>query len=189
MTACCPGEWHVNGTTAPAHVEHPRHASSSSGYGPGAPPLPPIGLTAAALFARAQVSRADWRVRSPGTLACARCPACTSALDAGAEAYDNPAAVWWGAFALSVVIRDLAPRHRVRRPRATPRPRCSCRTRSCHAAQSADNHARDRRHVRTCRGNATRPVDRLDLTLCLQEYGPQRFKLPRPRSGHAEHSP
>ena len=29
---------------------------------------------------------------------CARCPAVTSALDAVPEAYDNPAAVWWGAF-------------------------------------------------------------------------------------------
>ena len=31
-----------------------------------------------------------------GTLTCARCPAVRSALDAGPEAYHNPAAVWWG---------------------------------------------------------------------------------------------
>ena len=52
------------------------------------------------------MSRADSRVRPPGTLTCARCPAVTSALDAGPEAYHNPAAVWWGAFAASPVIRD-----------------------------------------------------------------------------------
>jgi hypothetical protein len=45
------------------------------------------------------VSRADSRVRAPGTFPRTRCPAVTSALDAAAEAYDNPAAVWWGAFA------------------------------------------------------------------------------------------
>ena len=53
------------------------------------------------------MSRADSRVHSPGTLTCARCPAARSALDAGPEAYDNPAEVWWGAFAASAVIRDL----------------------------------------------------------------------------------
>jgi hypothetical protein len=36
----------------------------------------------------------------------ARGPAARSALDAGPEAYHNPAAVWWGAFAASTVIRD-----------------------------------------------------------------------------------
>jgi hypothetical protein len=51
-------------------------------------------------------SRADWRVRSPGTFTCARCPAGTSALDAVPEAYHNPAAVWWGAFAASAGIWD-----------------------------------------------------------------------------------
>jgi hypothetical protein len=66
------------------------------GCGPCVPPLPPIGLTAADLFAGGEVSSADSRVRSPGTLTCARCPAVRSALDAGPEAYDNPAAVWWG---------------------------------------------------------------------------------------------
>lgn len=66
----------------------------------------PIGLTAADLFAGGEVSRADSRVRSPGTFTCARCPAGTSALDAVPEAYHNPAAVWWGAFALSRAIRD-----------------------------------------------------------------------------------
>jgi len=71
------------------------------GYGPCAPPLPPIGLTAAGLFAGGQVSSADSRVRSPVTLTCARCPAVRSALDAGPEAYDNPAGVWLGAFAAS----------------------------------------------------------------------------------------
>jgi hypothetical protein len=50
----------------------------------------------------------DWRVRAPGTFPCAGCPARTSALDAVAEAYHNPAAVWWGAFAVSVVIGGLA---------------------------------------------------------------------------------
>jgi hypothetical protein len=67
---------------------------------------PPIGLTAAGLFAGEEVSSADLRVRSPGTLTCARCPAARSALDAVPEAYHNPAAVWWGAFAVSAVIRD-----------------------------------------------------------------------------------
>ena len=52
------------------------------------------------------MSRADSRVRSPGTFPCARCPAGTSALDAGPEACHNLAAVWWGVFAASVVIRD-----------------------------------------------------------------------------------
>lgn len=56
----------------------------------------PIGLTAAALFAGGEGSRADWRVRAPGSFTCARCPARTSGLDAGPESYDNPAAVWWG---------------------------------------------------------------------------------------------
>jgi hypothetical protein len=52
------------------------------------------------------VSRADSRVRWPGTLTCTRCPAVRSGLDAVPEAYDNPAAVWWGAFAASAVVRD-----------------------------------------------------------------------------------
>jgi hypothetical protein len=63
------------------------------------------------------VSSADSRVRSLGTLTCARCPAIRSALDAGPKAYDNPAAVWWGAFAASAVIRGPGgrrPRHVVR---------------------------------------------------------------------------
>ena len=72
------------------------------------PAPPPIGLTAAALFAGGEGSRADWRVRSPGTFPCASCPAATSALDAGLEAYHNPAAVRWGFFAASAVIRDRA---------------------------------------------------------------------------------
>jgi len=59
-------------------------------------PFPPIGLTAAGLFAGGEVSRADSRVRRPGTFTCARCPAVRSALDAVPEAYHNPAAVWWG---------------------------------------------------------------------------------------------
>ena len=52
------------------------------------------------------MSRADSRVRSPGTFTCARRPAATSGLDAVPEAYHNPAAVWWGALAASAVIRD-----------------------------------------------------------------------------------
>jgi hypothetical protein len=63
------------------------------------PPPSPIGLTAAGPFARGQVSRADSRVRSPGTLTYARGPAVRSALDAGPEAYHHPAAVWCGALA------------------------------------------------------------------------------------------
>jgi hypothetical protein len=47
------------------------------------------------------VSRAASRVRSPAPFPFARCPAVTAALDAVAEAYHNPAAVWWGAFAPS----------------------------------------------------------------------------------------
>ena len=50
------------------------------------------------------MSRADSRVRSPGTFACARCPAARSALDTVPEAYHNPAAVWWGAFAPSACM-------------------------------------------------------------------------------------
>ena len=74
---------------------------------PGPRPSP-IGLTAADLFAGGEVSRADSRVRSPGTFTCARCPAARSVLDAGPEGYHNPAAVWWGAFAASAVIRTQA---------------------------------------------------------------------------------
>ena len=55
------------------------------------------------------MSRADSRVHPPGTLTSARGPAVRSALDAGPEAYHNPAAVWWGAFAASAVIREHAP--------------------------------------------------------------------------------
>ena len=80
---------------------HPRPAPSGPGCGPWSvvPDPSPIGLTAAGLFAGGEVSRAGSRVRSPGIFTCARCPAVTSALDAVAEAYHNPAAVWWGAFA------------------------------------------------------------------------------------------
>jgi hypothetical protein len=74
---------------------------------PLVPAPPPIGLTAAALFAGGEVSRADsCDVRSPGSFTYARCPAARSVLDAVPEAYHNPAAVWWGAFAASAVIRD-----------------------------------------------------------------------------------
>jgi hypothetical protein len=71
----------------------------------GAAPSP-IGLTAADLFAGGEVSRADSRVRWPGTFTDACCPAVRSALDGVLEAYHNPAAVWWGAFAASAVIQD-----------------------------------------------------------------------------------
>ena len=81
---------------------------SPPGRGHCAPPPPPIGLTTVVLFAGGEVSSADSRVRSPGTLTCARCPAVRSALDAGPEAYDNPVAAWWGFFAASGVIRALA---------------------------------------------------------------------------------
>jgi hypothetical protein len=81
-----------------------------SGCGPWSPPLPPIGLTGAALFVGGEVSRADSRVRSPGSFTCARCPAVRSALDAVPEAYHNPAAVWWGAFAASTcMLTALSP--------------------------------------------------------------------------------
>jgi len=46
------------------------------------------------------VSRAASRVRSPAPFPFARCPAVTAALDAVAEAYHNPVAVW-GALAPS----------------------------------------------------------------------------------------
>ena len=42
-----------------------------------------------------------------GSSTCARWPAAGSGLDAGLEAYHNPAAVWWG-LAVSVVVRDQA---------------------------------------------------------------------------------
>jgi len=70
--------------------------------------LPPIGLTAADPFAGGKVSRVASRIRSPGSFTCTRCPAGTAALDAVPEGYHNPAAVWWGAFAASMVIRDQA---------------------------------------------------------------------------------
>ena len=95
---------HLRGLSRP-RVPHPRPAPS----GPAVvlvPAPPPIGLTAADLFAGGEVSRADSRVRSPGIFTCARCPAVTSALDAGPEAYHNPAAGWWGTFAASAVIRN-----------------------------------------------------------------------------------
>jgi hypothetical protein len=84
---------------------HPRDASAPGTFPPGlrawgAAPAP-IGLTAADPFAGGTVSRADSRVRLPGTFPCPRCPAVTSALDAVPEAYHNPAAVWWGPFAPS----------------------------------------------------------------------------------------
>jgi hypothetical protein len=63
---------------------------------PARRPFPPIGLTAAGLFAEGKVSRADSRVRWPGTLTCARCPAARSALEAVPEACHNRAAIWWG---------------------------------------------------------------------------------------------
>jgi hypothetical protein len=47
----------------PAACSLSARASSSPGPGPCAPPLPPIGLTAADLFAGGEVSRADSRVR------------------------------------------------------------------------------------------------------------------------------
>ena len=64
------------------------------------------------------MSRADSRVRSPGSLTCVRCPAETSALDARPEAYHNPAAVWWGVFAPSPghVAMDQAVTVRLRPP-------------------------------------------------------------------------
>jgi hypothetical protein len=83
-----------------------RDGTVQPGRGPCAPPLPPIGLAAAGLFAGGEVSRADSRVRRPGTFTCARCPAVRSALDAVPEAYHNPAAVRWGAIAASAVIPD-----------------------------------------------------------------------------------
>ena len=121
------------------------------GGGPCPPLLSPIGLTAAGLFAGGEVSRADSRVRSPGTFTCAHRPAVRSALDAVPEACHNRAAVWWGAFAASAVIRDqvviaepfadlLGQRHRrqdhqLRRLRLDPAGQCSCRLSSrswCH---------------------------------------------------------
>ena len=81
-------------------------APSSLVAGSCAPLFPPIGLTAAGVFAGGEVSRDNSRVRSPGTLTCARCPAGRSALDAGPEAYHNPAASLVGAFAVSAVIWD-----------------------------------------------------------------------------------
>ncbi len=71
-------------------------AIARPGSGSCSPPLSPIGLTAADLFAGGEVSRADSRVRWPGTFTDARCPAVRSALDAVPEACHNPAAVWWG---------------------------------------------------------------------------------------------
>ena len=53
--------------------------TAGSGCGSGVPPLSPIGLTAAGLFAGGEVSRA-------------------------AGACDNLAAVWWGAYAPSTCM-------------------------------------------------------------------------------------
>ena len=121
------------------------------GCGPCAPPLPSIGLTAAVLFAGGEVSSADSRVRSPGTLTCSSCPAARSALDAGPEAYDNPAAVWWGAFAASAVIRCLvAGAGRIVSGRAEPGRR-SCEPR--RSGRTAAPCAR-RRPARTARNRS-----------------------------------
>ena len=100
--------WHDACPSIPAACTASAPGTFRPGCGPGAPPLPSIGLTAAALLAAGEVSRADSRVHSPGTFTCARRPAARSALDAAPEAYDNPAAVWWGALAASVVIWDQA---------------------------------------------------------------------------------
>ena len=88
------------------------HSASAPGtFRPGcgrcAPPLPPIGLTAAALFAGGEVSRADSRTLTRQFHLCSLpMGAARSALDTVPEAYHNPAAVWWGAFAFSAVIGD-----------------------------------------------------------------------------------
>ena len=61
---------------------------------------------------------------------CARCPAGTAALDAVPEAYHNPAAVWWGAFAPSPVMWPwTAFRANSRRPSGCAW-RCRSRSRS-----------------------------------------------------------
>ena len=94
MTRRC--AWCGNPIPSRPALTHPRPAPSKPGCGPCAPPLLPIGLTAADLFAGGEVSRADSCVRRPGTFTCARCPAVRSALDAVPEAYHNPAVVRWG---------------------------------------------------------------------------------------------
>jgi hypothetical protein len=68
----------------------------------------PSGLTAAALFAAGKVLKGRLHVMyvnqalSPVLVVLRSQPS----LDAVPQAYHNPAAVWWGAFAASVVIRD-----------------------------------------------------------------------------------
>jgi hypothetical protein len=51
-----------------------------------------------------EVSRADSRVRQPGSFTGSGCPTVPAALDAGPEAYHDRAGVWWGFFALSLVM-------------------------------------------------------------------------------------
>ena len=108
---CCQPRWRgglsghkhavrvVQGSHRP--LTHPRPAPSRPQPWSLCAALPPIGLTAADLFAGGKGSRADLRVRKPDTFTCACCPAARSALDAVPEAYHNPAAVWWGVFASS----------------------------------------------------------------------------------------
>jgi hypothetical protein len=103
---CCQPRWR-GGLSGHKHALHSARIPSPNGASarpvPSRPQpwslcaaLPPIGLTAAYLFAGGKGSRADLRVRKPGIFTCACCPAAGSALDAVPEAYHNPAAVWWG---------------------------------------------------------------------------------------------
>jgi hypothetical protein len=81
-------------------------APSSLAVG-SAPPLSPIGLTAAGLFAGVEVLKGGLRVYiNQALLPVLVALRSQHALDAVPEAYHNLAAVCWGAFAASVVIRD-----------------------------------------------------------------------------------
>jgi hypothetical protein len=119
-----------------ATVRYPRRLADRAcnghrqrpGCGSCAPPLLPIGLTAADLFAGGKVSRADSRVRQPGTFPCARRPAVTSALDAAPQAHHNPAAVWGGPCTFRLHADHLIPSRHCQRRNLCPQGFHTCRT-------------------------------------------------------------
>ena len=71
---------------------------------PCAPPLPPIGLTAAVLFAGGEVLRTLRVYVNQAPLPVLVGLRAQLPLDAVPEAYHNRAAVWWGAFAASSFV-------------------------------------------------------------------------------------
>ena len=75
----------------------PRPAPSPPGRGPLRHPSPHRTDCCRPIRRREGAQGRLRDVRRQAPFPCARCPAVRSALDAGPEAYRNPAAVWWGA--------------------------------------------------------------------------------------------